>query len=132
MSISGLKQENCFFACPHGRYFYIKLFHTRADGHNNILMSFLLLVADEMNWNWRMLEKLSVEKAFKKTYCISSNKHHELLINFEALRWGTYWRTALKKGRRFSQRKTRKAKVSVAKMLECYLSIIKMPNVSQF
>ena len=43
-----LKCTNRTFTCIHGRY-YIKLFRTGADSHNDILMS-LLLVTEAKNW----------------------------------------------------------------------------------
>ena len=109
-SISGLKQKNRTFTCVRDRY-YIKL------SHNGILISLLFQVAKtnsfkeklNLNWNWIILEKLYLEKAFKRTYRIFSSKHREWLFNLVDLRCSAYWRAPLKKRRRLSQNKTRKA-----------------------
>ena len=105
-SISGLKQKNRTFACVRDHY-YVKL------SHNGIFISLLFQVAKtnsfkeklNLNWNWRILEKLYLEKAFKSTY---SRKHRERLFDFVDLRCNIYWKAPPKKGGSFLKIKQEK------------------------
>ena len=78
-----LKCTNRTFTCIHGRY-YIKLFRTGADSHNDILMS-LLLVTEAKNWFMLKLvsaifyhiyisHQMIALKKFEKCFFISSKK----------------------------------------------------------